>query len=144
MSKTEDASVGYKRPPVATRFKPGVSGNPSGRPKKIKSLQTELLEELGEVMRIREGDAELEISKARAIAKSLVGAAIDGNLRAATVLLALCSKGLGDADDAGDPANVPHDNDILDDYVNREIRRRASEHAETNDSTTPSNPEEKE
>jgi Family of unknown function (DUF5681) len=30
-----DYEVGYKRPPVATRFKKGQSGNPSGKPKKI-------------------------------------------------------------------------------------------------------------
>ena len=28
------SKVGYKRPPEATRFKPGKSGNPHGRPKK--------------------------------------------------------------------------------------------------------------
>src|SRR3954468_3734508 len=30
--------VGYGRPPRATRFKPGQSGNPRGRPKGAKSL----------------------------------------------------------------------------------------------------------
>jgi len=29
-----DYDVGYKRPPVATRFNKGQSGNPSGKPKK--------------------------------------------------------------------------------------------------------------
>src|ERR1700730_14160510 len=29
-----DYDVGYKRPPVATRFKKGQSGNPGGKPKK--------------------------------------------------------------------------------------------------------------
>jgi hypothetical protein len=28
-----DYAVGFRRPPLHTRFKPGVSGNPSGRPK---------------------------------------------------------------------------------------------------------------
>lgn len=28
------SEIGYKRPPEATRFKPGKSGNPHGRPKK--------------------------------------------------------------------------------------------------------------
>lgn len=31
---TEDNDVGYKRPPVGSRFQPGQSGNPRGRPKK--------------------------------------------------------------------------------------------------------------
>jgi hypothetical protein len=29
----EGYTVGFRRPPAATRFKPGVSGNPTGRPK---------------------------------------------------------------------------------------------------------------
>ena len=29
-----DFPIGYKKPPLETRFKPGQSGNPSGRPKK--------------------------------------------------------------------------------------------------------------
>lgn len=31
---SNDDEVGYKRPPAKNRFKPGKSGNPSGRPKK--------------------------------------------------------------------------------------------------------------
>ncbi len=31
---TDYGKVGYKRPPVATRFKKGQSGNPGGRPRK--------------------------------------------------------------------------------------------------------------
>jgi hypothetical protein len=30
----KDYEVGFGRPPVATRFKPGNKGNPKGRPKK--------------------------------------------------------------------------------------------------------------
>ena len=35
-----DYVVGYKRPPMHSRFKPGVSGNPSGRAKGTKNLRT--------------------------------------------------------------------------------------------------------
>jgi Family of unknown function (DUF5681) len=34
-SEKNDYEVGYRKPPVATRFKKGQSGNPSGKPKKI-------------------------------------------------------------------------------------------------------------
>jgi Family of unknown function (DUF5681) len=34
-TEENDYEVGYGKPPVATRFKKGQSGNPSGKPKKI-------------------------------------------------------------------------------------------------------------
>ena len=126
MANKQDDPIGYKHPPLATQFKPGVSGNPSGRPKRVKGLKAELLDELGEIMRIREGDSELEISKARAIAKSFVRAAVDGNMRAVTALLVFCAKDLGDADEPQDHI-APDDADILEDYIGRELRRRANE-----------------
>src|SRR5882762_2872299 len=33
---SETETVGYKRPPIKTQFKPGNSGNPRGRPPKSK------------------------------------------------------------------------------------------------------------
>jgi hypothetical protein len=36
--ESADSKVGYSRPPFATRFRPGYSGNPRGRPKGSKSL----------------------------------------------------------------------------------------------------------
>lgn len=38
--------VGYGKPPVHTRWKPGQSGNPGGRPLKIKEAENILLENL--------------------------------------------------------------------------------------------------
>jgi hypothetical protein len=37
-SKSSPYKVGYGRPPKATQFKPGKSGNPKGRPKGPKSV----------------------------------------------------------------------------------------------------------
>ncbi len=47
-----DYKVGFRRPPLETRFKPGHSGNAKGRPKGIKNLKTELEEELSELIRV--------------------------------------------------------------------------------------------
>ena len=121
-----DEPVGYKRPPVATQFKPGVSGNPSGRPKTVRTLRTELLDELREVVQFREGDSDVEISKARAIAKSLVHAAAGGNLRATTALLAFFTKSPGDTDEPQGQAVTPEDTEIINAYVSRELRRRSN------------------
>jgi Family of unknown function (DUF5681) len=118
--------VGYRHPPVATQFKPGVSGNPSGRPKTVRSLRAELLDELRQLVRFRDGDSEVEISKARAIAKSLVHAAAGGNLRATTALLAFFTKSLGDTDEPQGQEVAPEDAEIINAYVSRELRRRGN------------------
>ena len=41
-----EEKVGYGRPPVRTRFKPGQSGNPRGRPKGSKSIDQVLRQAL--------------------------------------------------------------------------------------------------
>jgi hypothetical protein len=81
-----NGKVGYKNPPLATRFKPGQSGNPSGRPKRRKTLHDEVFDVLEEPTRIVVGESQVEVSNARAIAKALVGKAVDGNMRAMTLL----------------------------------------------------------
>src|ERR1700742_2968486 len=56
--KPKSDGVGYKRPPKHTQFRPGQSGNPKGRPKGTQNLKSDLREELGEIVRVREGDRE--------------------------------------------------------------------------------------
>ena len=126
---TEDADdrVGYRRPPKSSRFKPGQSGNPKGRPKHARNLKTEFLDELSEVIRVREGDREMKITKQRAFVKALVAAAIKGDMRAANALVSFCTRAFGDEDDdAGASAPAPDDLEILDEFVGREVRKRAA------------------
>ena len=78
----DDYDVGYGKPPKHTRFQPGQSGNPKGRPKGAKNFQTALKEELQEKITVREGGQKKTITKQTAIAKGLVAKAIKGNVRA--------------------------------------------------------------
>lgn len=80
-------AVGYGKPPVHSRFQPGQSGNPRGRPKGTRNLESDLRDELKERILVREGAGERRISKQRALVKSLTAKAIKGDARAATVLL---------------------------------------------------------
>jgi len=81
--------VGYKRPPQHTRFQPGQSGNPKGRSKGTRNLETDLMEELAERIPIREGDRSFKVSKQRALLKGLLSKALKGDTRAAGLVLRL-------------------------------------------------------
>ena len=49
-----DYEVGYGRPPVATRFSKGQSGNPRGRPKVTKAFGAMLHEALNKKVQVRD------------------------------------------------------------------------------------------
>jgi hypothetical protein len=134
-SDNDDGRAGYKRPPKHTKFKPGRSGNPKGRLKHVRNLKTEFLEELSEIIHVREGPREMKISKQRAFVKSLVAAAIKGDMRAATALVSFCSRAFGHEpeDDQSQPS-TPDDLEILAGFVDREVRRYAARGATDDDS----------
>jgi hypothetical protein len=73
---SKEYAVGYRKPPKATRFKPGQSGNPKGRPKGSPNLASDLSAELGEEITVREGGQARHISKQRALIKSLMAKAL--------------------------------------------------------------------
>ena len=101
---TKPSDVGYRKPPAATRFKPGKSGNPKGRPKGSANLATDLSAELGEQITVREGGRPRRISKQRALVKSLMAKALQGDVRATTALLALYARVISEPpEDEGRP-----------------------------------------
>ena len=84
--------VGYGKPPKARQFKRGKSGNPKGRPKGSLNLATDLTAELGEHITVREDGRPRKISKQRALIKSLMAKALQGDVRAMASLLALYAR----------------------------------------------------
>jgi uncharacterized protein DUF5681 len=79
--------VGFCKPPLHTRFKPGQSGNPSGRPKGSPNLKTLFQKILNEQIPLREGNQTKKISKGEALVRSLVIHALKGDTRAVMTLL---------------------------------------------------------
>ena len=81
--------VGYGKPPVTTRFKPGQSGNPRGRPKGAKGLNTIVRETLGAKLVVRTSQGNRQISKIEAVLQKTLEKALKGDARAQFELLKL-------------------------------------------------------
>jgi hypothetical protein len=84
--------VGYGKPPKTTRFRKGESGNARGRPRGSLNLATDLTAELGEHITVREDGRPRKVSKQRALIKSLMAKALQGDVRAMAALLALYAR----------------------------------------------------
>ena len=85
--KELDYEVGYGRPPRQTRFEPGRSGNPRGRPNRSKNLATLLSEALREPAIVTENGRRRKVSKRQAVIKQFVNRSAQGDLKAMQMLL---------------------------------------------------------
>ena len=83
----EGYSVGYGQPPSGSRFKPGQSGNPKGRPKGTKNRITIFNQALNERVVVTEHGKRKNITKQEAIFKQLVNKAASGDHRAAQLVI---------------------------------------------------------
>lgn len=85
-----DYGVGYGKPPKMSQFKPGVSGNPKGRPKNVPSdLATIILGVLEHPIRHRESGQEKTTPAWELNLMALVQRAVRGDVDAALAVLKL-------------------------------------------------------
>lgn len=114
-------TVGYGKPPKGTRFKPGKSGNPKGRPKGAKNIDTLMAEELAAPVKIREQGVEMIVSKAHAFIKMMLANAINGDMRAGSAILAWHTQKAARGQDT-DEEMAAEDLEILKALQNRKVR----------------------
>lgn len=79
--------VGYRKPPKHSRFKPGQSGNPRGKPPGAKNALTLLKQALLSSVLVKQNGRETKTTKLRAIVMQLVNRAVQGDYASIRLLL---------------------------------------------------------
>ena len=99
---TQPYEVGYAKPPAHSRFRPGSSGNPRGRPRGSKNrprlpalneerLKTIVLEEAYRTVNVNDASGPISLPMAQAVMRSLAVNAAKGNQRAQRLFAELLS-----------------------------------------------------
>ena len=122
----EDYAVGYGKPPAASQFKPGRSGNPKGRPRGSRNIALMVEEELVRKIEVTIDGTRKRISKGKVVARRVVAGAVKGEPKAIATVMTIQSgqngRGGGRAKDADIPlreATPEQDEAILAAYMER-------------------------
>jgi hypothetical protein len=89
-----DYQVGYGRPPVHSRFKPRVSGNPNGRrkPLKARDIKKDVQEVFLRELTVRDGNKTRRVTGIVLLYQKLLNDALKGNAKAALVAYKLATE----------------------------------------------------
>ena len=91
-SKPADYNVGYRRPPKATQFTAGKSGNPEGRPKGRRPVGAVLQEIIQQKVSVTENGKTRRIPVLEVMLRRLAGDAMRSDQRAIKLLLSLVDR----------------------------------------------------
>lgn len=122
MAHNDDYEVGYGRPPKATRFKPGTSGNHKGRPKKAKGVRATVRKMLLTPVTLRGPDGARTVTTLEAAMMRLREKWLNGELRSLEKILALAIQYLPEETEALWNDNAEIRRTIIDTF----LKRRAS------------------
>lgn len=85
-SAETDYEIGYRKPPKATQFKKGKSGNPKGRPKESVRFGSLLEEALNEKVELRDGDRVKRMTMAEVMIRNLLARCAKNDQRACSAV----------------------------------------------------------
>ncbi|MFB9980920.1 DUF5681 domain-containing protein [Mesorhizobium kowhaii] len=114
--------VGYGKPPVNSRFEKGRSGNPNGRPKGKKNVNTMLRDALYAPIQIQQNGKTTTVTALEAIVLKLRNNAIGGDYRSAVQAIALAMRSfeqeeIGQPDAEASPLDQQTMLELMRDYV---------------------------
>jgi hypothetical protein len=89
---TAEERVGYRRPPKHSRFQPGQSGNPGGRPLGVKSLSDIVRKIVGQKVTVTENGRTRRIPRLEAILLRAASEASRGDAASLRLLLQLAER----------------------------------------------------
>jgi hypothetical protein len=112
-------TVGKGRPPTATRWKPGQSGNPKGRPKGTRNAATMAKAELARKIIVNLNGVKRKMSVAQIAFRRLGDKSTGGDIKAFNYLLTLQDNvAPADVDTAGGTTSE-QDKQIIENYYKR-------------------------
>jgi Family of unknown function (DUF5681) len=134
-SRPPDYAVGYGRPPTATRFVPGKSGNPKGRPKGARSVGAILQDVVRQKITVTEHGKTRRVPAIEGMLRRLCNDALRGEAGAVKLLLSLVDR-YGESPDAAIKLVdvLAEDREILEQY----LKRPDSQQPSSSDTSVPS------
>jgi hypothetical protein len=128
---TSESDVGHGKPPKQTQFKKGQSGNPRGRPKGSKNLNTLIKRELESRITIDQNGMKRKIRRKEALVKGLVNDALKGKDRPRDKVLDFVER--AEVADASEPTRLElaeRDAQILERFLARRSNSDSSKSGE--------------
>ncbi len=104
-----DYPIGYKKPPKATQFKPGQSGNPRGRVKGSRNTRSIFEEESQKLVPVTENGKTQKLTKRELVLKTIINKAARGDEKAQVKFLKLderFSASTGKPGGTGEPSSA--------------------------------------
>jgi Family of unknown function (DUF5681) len=117
----DDDPVGYGRPPIQTRFQPGQSGNPRGRPRR-RTIKADLRDALSETTGRSDGSTKQQI-----LVRKLVDDAAGGDFASMKLLFSLTASLFRDESDLDNEEQIrPEHQALVDDFEDRQASANKS------------------